>query len=160
MSIKLPVPMFAFTPTVTSDDHLLIVGYDGAVSRQKSAYKMPVTNITSSNHPKLNSGTYTEWTELTATNYWFTGLVPSSSPPVVVGGENKGDTSTADIKMYDNKSWKKIGSLSSARSSVAVAAFNNTAIIIIGGYTKGDTIANCESSSVIVVELRQAELFH
>ena len=30
ISIKLPVPMAAFTSTITSDDHLLIVGYDGA----------------------------------------------------------------------------------------------------------------------------------
>ena len=153
--------MFAFTPTTTSDDHLLIVGYGGAVSRQRNAYKMPVTNITSSNHPKFNSGAYTEWTELTATDHWCTALVPSSSPPVVVG-KDKGDTTTADIKMYDdsNKSWKKIGSLSSARSMVAVAAVYNNAIIIIRGYTKGDTLANRKSSSVTVVELGQAEVHH
>ena len=64
--------------------------------------------------------------------------------------------------MYDNsnKSWKKIGSLSSARSGVAVAAVYNNAIIIIGGCTKGDTTANAEPSSVTVVELGQAELLH
>ena len=64
--------------------------------------------------------------------------------------------------MYDNsnKSWKKIGSLSSARSGAAVAAVYNNAIIIIGGYTKGGSKANRESSSVRVVELGQAELLH
>ena len=155
--------MFAFTPTITSDDHLLIVSYAGAVNRQRSAYKMPVPNITSSNDPKLNSDTYTKWTELTATDHRQTALVPtSSSIPVVVGGEDKGYTATADIKMYDNsnKSWKKIGSLSSARSAVAVAAVYNNAIIIIGGYTKGGSVATRESSSVTVVELGQAELLH
>ena len=62
--------------------------------------------------------------------------------------------------MYDNsnKSWKKVGSLSSARSAVAVAALHNNAIIIIGGYTKGDTEANAISSSLTLVELGQAEL--
>ena len=51
-------------------------------------------------------------------------------------------------------------SLSSARSSVAVAAVYNNAIIIIGGCTKGDTTANAKSSSVTVVELGQAKLLH
>ena len=64
--------------------------------------------------------------------------------------------------MYDNsnKSWKKIGSLSSARTSVAVAAIYNNAIIIIGGYTKEGSVVNAESSSLTVVELGQAELLH
>ena len=81
---------------------------------------------------------------------------------MVVGGHDGVGTTTADIKMYDNsnKSWKKIGLLSSARSDVAVAAVYNNAIIIIGGCTKGDTLANAASSSVTVVELGQAKLFH
>ena len=100
---------------------------------------------------------------MTVTDHWGTTLVPSSSPPVVVGGDDQtGTISTVDIKTYDNlnKSWKKIGSLSSARSQVAVAAVYNNAIIIIGGCTKGDTLANAKSSSVTIVELGQAELLH
>ena len=96
---------------------------------------------------------------LTVADHWCTALVPSSSPSVVVGGQDTtGTIPTADIKMYDNsnKSWKKIGSLSSARSCVAVAAVYNNAIVVIGGYTKGDTTANAELSSLTVVELGQA----
>ena len=163
VSIKLPVPMYAFTPIV-SDDHLLIVGYAGAdMKRYKSAYKIPVATVTASCDQQHNSDTPTKWTELTLADHWRTALVPSSSPPVVVGGEDIYTTgTTADIKMYDNSnnSWKKIGSLSSARSDVAVAAVYNNAIIIIGGCTKGDTTANILSSSVTVVELGQAELLH
>ena len=158
VSIKLPVPMYDFTPTI-SDDHLLIVGYSGADMKfYKSAYKIPVANITASINQPHNSDTPTKWTELTAANRDCIALVPSSSPPVIVGGEDTtGTIPTADIKMYD-KSWKKIGSLSSARSWVAVAAVYNNAIVVIGGCTKGDTIANRKSSSVTVVELGQAEL--
>ena len=82
---------------------------------------------------------------------------------MVVGGDDTtGTIPTADIKMYDNsnKSWKKIGSLSSARSRVAVAAVYNNAIVVIGGCTKGDTVAGAKSSSLTVVELGQAELLH
>ena len=161
LSIKLPVPMYAFTPTV-SDDHLLVVGYY-CVEKfvYKCAYKIPVANITSSINQQHNSDIPTKWTEMTIADQLYTALVPSSSPPVVVGGQCQG-TPTADIKMYDNsyKSWKKIGSLTSARSRVAVAAVYNNAIIIIGGCTKVGSITNVESSSVTVVELGQAELLH
>ena len=163
VSIKLPVPMWGFTPSIVSDDHLLIVGFSKAnMKSHKSAYKIPVANITASGDQQHNSDTPTKWTELTAADHWCTALVPSSSPPVVVGGDDRDDTPTADIKMYDNsnKSWKKIGSLSSARSYVAIAAVYDNAIIIIGGCTKGGSVANCKSSSVTVVELGQAELLY
>ena len=160
VSIKLPEPMYAFTPTI-SDDHLLIVGYgDADMNRDRSTYKIPVANITASIDQQHNSDTPTRWTELTRTNHWYTGLVPSSSPPVVVGGEDTTGTITADIKIYDNsnKSWKKIRSLSSARCRVAVAAVYNNAIVVIGGCTKGDTTANRKSASLIIVKMGQAEL--
>ena len=151
--------MCVFTPTITSDDHLLIVSYYSTdMCCHNDAYKIPVANITSTDH----SNTSTKWTELTPADHYHTALVPGSSPPVVVGGQTTatGGTPTEDIKIYDysNKSWKKIGSLSSARIYVAVAAVYNNAIIIIGGYTKGGS--NCKSSSVTVVELGQAELHH
>ena len=158
--INLPVPMYGFKPTI-SDDHMIIVGYYG-VERfiYRGAYKIPVANITASTDKLFNSDTPTEWTKLTVADHWCTALIPSSSPPVVVGGHQ--DTTTADIKMYDNsnKLWKKIGSLSFARSEAAVAAVCNNAIIIIGGHTRADTMANIKSSSVTVVELGQAELLH
>ena len=167
VSIKLPVPMYGFTPIV-SDDHLLIVGYGSTdMKGYSNAYKIPVANITASGDQQHNWYWYTptKWTKLTAADHWWTALVPSSSTPVVVGGKDhsdKGGVATADIKMYDNsnKSWKKIGSLSSARSVVAVAAVYNNAIIIIGGCTKGGSVANAKSSSVRIVEVGQAELLY
>ena len=163
VSIKLPVPMYGFTPTI-SDDHLVILDYaDANMIRQRSAYKIPVANITSSIDRLHNSDTPTKWTELTAADHYYTSLVPSLSPPVVVGGQDiTGTIPTADIKMYDNsnKSWKKIGLLSSARSWVTVAAVYNNAIVVIGGFTKGGGMANAKSSSLMLVELGQAELLH
>jgi len=156
-SIKLPVPMYGFTPTI-SDDHLLIVGYSGADFKvYNGAYKIPVANITTSIDQQHNSDTLTKWTQLTGADHWATALVPSSSPPVIVGGMDTIGT-TKDIKLYDSskKSWKKIGSLSFARSDAAVAAVYNNAIIVVGGCTKGDL----NSSGLTVVELGQAELLH
>ena len=162
LSIKLPVPMYSFTPTI-SNNCLLIVGYYGANKKtNRSAYKLPVANITASIDQQHKSDTLTKWTKITAAGHWDTALVPGSSPPVVLGGHGTTGTATADIKMYDSstKSWKKIESLSSAKSHVAVAAVYNNAIIIIGGCTKGGTVVNSKSSSVTLVELGQAELLH
>ena len=160
VSINLPVPMYYFTPIIT-DDHLLIVGYDDANDRRvANAYKIPVDDITRSGDQQQTSDTSTKWITMTNDTHWFTALVPSSSPPVVVGGEDQSNITISDIKMYDDssKSWKNISSLSSARSQVAIATVNNNAIIVIGGYTKGGNADDHRSSSVTTVELGQAQL--
>ena len=161
VSVRLPVPMYSFTPTI-SDGDLLIVGYGGVDLRCKNVYKIPFTNIVASIDQRRTYSirTSTKWTELTAPDHCFTALVPSSSPSVVVGGHDK--IPTADIKIYDNpnKSWKKIGSLSFARSMVAVAAIYDNAIVVIGGCTNGNGLASRQSSSLTVVELGQTELLH
>ena len=161
VSIKLPVPMFAFTPTI-SDDHLIVIGYyDADAINHKGTYKIPVANITASIDQQHKSDTPTKWIELNEADHWDTALVPSSTPTVVVGGQYEG-IATAVIAMHDNsnKSWKNIGSLSSARCDVSVAAVYNNAIVVIGGCTKGDSPANHKSSCLTVVELGQANLLH
>ena len=138
VSINLPVPMYDFTPII-ADDHYVIVGYyDADMKTNRSAYKIPVNEITRLGDQQQTSDTPTKWITMTSATHWDTALVPSSSPPVVVGGQDQSGT-TSDIKMYDDssKSWKNISSLSSGRSSVAIAAVSNNAIIVIGGYTKG-----------------------
>ena len=163
VSIKLPVPMYGFTPTIS--DNCLLIGKYSPTNTCKQFYKIPVADITAPMYKNRNSDTSTKWIELTLPTHWFTDLVPNASPPVIVGGEGTAGTIvTADIKMYNNsnKSWKKIGSLSSARTRVAVAAVYNIAstIVVIGGCTKGDNIANVKSSSLTLMELGQAELLH
>ena len=159
VSTKLPVPMHSIILT-TYNDYILIVGYDRSNKTYRQTYTIPLVNITASSDKQHDSNTSTKWTELTAADRYHTALVPSSSPPVVVSGQNTAGTTKAVIKMYNssNKSWRKIGSLSSARSAVGIAAVYNNAIIIIGGYTKGNSIADYLSSSLTMVELGQAEL--
>ena len=158
--IILPEPMFGFTPIV-SDNHLLIVGYHGVdSSRSKRAFKIPVASITkSSSHKHI---AHANWIKMTEATHWFTTLIPNSSPPVVIGGQNATNTAIADINMYDysNNIWKKVGSLSSARSYASVSAMYNNAIVVIGGYTKTRNKLSAKSSSVTLMELGQAELLH
>ena len=162
VAIKLPVPMRAFSPII-SDDYLLITGYSDGHEPKKAAYRLPVANITASIDGRHNSATSSRWTELTAVAHTHTALVPDSSPPVIVGGWHSRDqTLTADIKMYDNSdhSWRSVGSLSSARCYVGVAAVDDNAIVVIGGCSKGGYMADRDSSSLTVVELGEAELLH
>jgi len=154
VSIVLPVPMAIFTPIIT-EDHFLIVGYTAAdLECNNSAYKIPVGAITRSGDQQT-SDTPTKWITVTNATHWGTTLVPNSSPPVVVGGNDPMQTS--DIKMYD-KSWKTIASLSSAKTAVAIAAVNNNAIIVIGGCDSGGSVNDVLSSSLTTVELGQAQL--
>ena len=68
VSIKLPVPMYAFTPTI-SDGDLIIVGYDAAdMKSYKGTYKTSVANITASNDQQLDSAN--KWIKLTAADHW------------------------------------------------------------------------------------------
>jgi len=160
-SVILPVPMATFAPIIM-DDHLLIVGYtDVTVTRDKSVYKILIDHITKSCGRQQTSYAPTEWITMIKATHYYTALVPSSSPPVVVGGCDRYGVPTSAIKMYDDssKSWKNVASLSSARSEVVVAAVSNNAIIVIGGCTKGGIDAsNAKSSSLTTVELGQAQL--
>ena len=161
VTVKLPVPMWSFELTI-SDNNLLIVNYsDADMYIRNDAYTIPVSNITTSPDQQDNDGIPIKWTDLTKTDHRKMALVPNLSPPMVVGGENETGETTADIRMYDysSKSWKKIGSLLSARSAVAVASVYNNAIIVIGGRTKGDTLKNAISSSLTTVELGQIDSF-
>ena len=162
VSTKLPVPMYSFMPTV-SDGNLLIVGYsDGEKKRDRSVYKIPVADIVASDDQYQNRSTTTKWTELDVATHWGASLVPNSSPPMIVGGEDATNATTANIKMYDNSSklWKNSKLLTSARSYAAVAAISNDSIIVIGGCTKGGSGGNWNSSSLKLVQLGQAELLN
>jgi len=132
------------------------VGYN-FIGFYNDAYKISNAYITASN------GQEHQWNKLTTAAYFKVTPISGSSPPVVVGGRGKGrdgGISTAVISMYDNcnKSWMNVGSLSSARSHATVVTVHDNAIIVIRGCTKVKTIADCELSSLTVVELGQAEL--
>ena len=165
----LPIPMFNVKPII-SDGNLLFVEYYKCKSKHYlvggNGYKIPVADITSPAKQHMHIA----WTKLTPPPSVDVALVPnSSSPPIVIGGHRsspqdvnkdpilrKLDT-TANIEIQDDSSkrWKKIDSLSFARTCAAVAAVGNNAIVVIGGCTDANNFA---SSAVTTVELGQAEL--
>ena len=160
---RLPVPMFNIRPIISDGNLLFVQYYKSDYTVTRCGYKIPVADITS---PVKR---HTTWTELTPLSSSDVALVPNSSPLIAVGGHlsspqdahkdiklRKYDT-TANIEMYDDssKTWKKIDSLSFARTSPGVATVGNNAIVVIGGCTD---VNNTASSAITTVELGQAEL--
>ena len=142
VSAHLPVPMCSMKPTI-SGDYITIVGYKQGKSRFNTHYQIPVEEVISSLDQPLSTGAVTrQWKHLPSPTHHGTTTVPYSNPPVIIGGHNhsdQGGAPTSDVSLYDSSKnvWKKVDSLTTARTAVGVSLINNNTIIIMGGYTKG-----------------------
>ena len=157
--MKLPEPMWDPSLTI-SDDLLYIVGYSIATDRTNAAYQVPVDTITSS-AAQLTSNQTAHWTKLPPVPHYNTAIIPNSCPPVIIGGDIQGVT-TVDIRVLDvpNNSWKKIASLTTARSNTAVVPINHDSILVIGGITAGRGIEGAKAHATTRVEKGTVRLCH
>ena len=155
VSVKLPVPMWAIKPTI-SGDNITIVGYATAGSRYNGYYQIAIEEIL--DQPLSTSATSNQWKMMSPSPYYDTTTVPYSNPPVIIGGRshsNQGSVPTTDVSVYDSSknSWKKVGSLRSARCYVGVALLNNNSIIVIGGTSGGVGVEGAKACSLTTVEI-------
>ena len=161
VSTKLPEPMWNFTPTI-ANGHLIIVGFvDARNIRSTNAYKISAADITTStDQQRANSDKPTKWIKMANAISIFSALIPNTFPPMIVGGtDQSGTVPSSDIRINDGtgNSWRKVASLSSARSEITVASINDNAIIVFGGCTKGENQFASKVSCVSTVELGQAK---
>ena len=159
--MKLPEPMRCPSLTI-SNDLLYIVGY-GRTSgnRTSAAYQVPV-DITTSSAAQLTSDQTTHWTKLPPAPHFGTAIIPNSCPPVIIGGDEQ-YVPTVDITVLDvpNNSWKKVASLTTARSATAIVPINHDSILVIGGHTGGrDVIKEVLAHSISRVEKGTVRLCH
>ena len=155
--MKLPEPMRS--PSLTISDNLLyIVGYYRATGRTSAAYKLSIDIITS----PADQLTSNHWTKLPPAPHYYTAIIPNTSPPVIIGGDDIQYVPTADIRALDvpNNSWKKIASLTSPRSSTAVVPINHDSILVIGGIAGGRDVEEAEKNSITRVEKGSVRLCH
>ena len=157
--MKLPEPMWVPSLTI-SNDLLYIVGYDRPKGRTSAAYQVPVDTITSTD--QLTSDQTTHWTELPPAPHYQTAIIPNSCPPVIIGGHDKPGVPTIDITVLDvpNNSWKKIASLTTARSAAAIVTINHDSILVIGGYNGGMGTEGALAHSITRVEKGSVRLCH
>ena len=154
VDITLPVPMWAMSLTV-SGDKLYIVGYSQAKGRSTSVYQIPLMAIIEQPlHP--NELPPNDWVKLSSVPHHDTSVIPYSDPPVVLGGHSRGKA-IMGISFYSasENCWKTCATLSSARTSVAVANIYSDSIIVVGGNTKGGSVEAALGSSLTTVELGQ-----
>jgi len=159
-SILLPEPMWGIFPTI-SDSMIVIVGYQRADSEVTSeAYQLPADIITSSITPQAISDQTVQWTKLPHAPYYDTRIIPDSHPPVIMGGSDLQDIPTSDVVMLDNSGddWEKVASLSSPRDCVAVVPIDPNTILVLGGSTGGEGIAEAKAHSITTVEKGRATL--
>ena len=137
ISVCLSVPMWCIKLTV-SGDCANIVGYGTAFSSQiNKHYQISLQELLSLcdqkffGHNGMNSQLLHILTLLPSPPY--------SNPPMIIGGENLNGIATCDVTLYDDakKSWRKVDSLTSARSKVGLALLNNSTVMIIGGTSGG-----------------------
>ena len=162
MIARMKLPKAMWLPCLTkSDDMLYIVGYDIATSRTNAAYAVSVNMVTSS-ATQLTSNQTAHWTKLPPAPHAGTAIIPNSCPPTIIGGYDKQDVPTVDIRVLDvpNNSWKKIPSLTTARSSTAVVPINQDSILVIGGHTGGRGIEGAKAHSISTVEKGTVRLCH
>ena len=149
VSTKLPVPMWAINPTIAGK-HLLIVGYSHAGGRNKGSHQLPVSTITSSSDQVAS-----QWKELSYAPHYSTTTVPSSNPPLIIGGYDVKGVAISDISLYDTskKSWIQVDNLTTARCYVGVATISSNTIIVVGGTSGGLGVEANLSSSLPIVEI-------
>ena len=148
--LRLPVSMWGIKPTM-SGKHITVVGYTHAKGRTSGCYQMPIDDISSFTRP---NAACVQWQTFSSAPYFFTAIVPNSSPPIIIGGSSDKDV-TSDVTVYvkSKDTWRKVDSLTTARKHVGVALLNNTTAILVGGNTRVGGTDAAKSSSLATVEI-------
>ena len=156
-TVLLPRPMWGMFPTISNGD-LYIVGYTSPRGQSCKAYNLPVEIITST-LPLPAGDQSVQWVELPKTPYYNTITIPNTHPPVIIGGSTQG-VPTSDVAVLDDscKIWKRVSSLSSPRSDVAVVHIDSDTILVLGGCNGGKGIAGALAHSITTVEKGRAIL--
>ena len=160
VNTHLPIPMYKISAT-TCGDSFTIVGYQGADHiRYRDAYIIPIDKLLEEVEQTQQSVTSssdkdnTKWHQLADAPYWKTTLVPNTSPPVIIGGEDKQGNTVNDITIFDDtsNSWKRISSLPINCAYTTVAVINQC-IIVLGGAsdTKTGEITNATALSDAII---------
>ena len=161
---RMKLPEVMWLPSLTiSNNTLYIVGYYRANGNLTSAaYDVSVDMVISS-AAQLTSNQTAHWTKLPPAPHYGTAIIPNCSPPVIIGGSDIIQyAQTVDIRVLDvlNNSWKKIASLTTARSYTTVVPINHGSILVIGGNTGGRNPKEALAHSISTVERGTVRLCH
>ena len=147
----LPQPMWTISAT-TCNNSIIITGYGGADNSRYTTTCITTIDSIVQSHDDNN-----KWSKLCPTPYWYTTIVPHTTPPVIVGGED-GHKTQDNIMLYDDtsNSWRTVGFLPIRCAQTTVVTINNN-IIIVGGYTDGRNIETANATSLTSVMIGQLD---
>ena len=156
----LPQPMYQISATICSDS-FTIVGFTGAGnSGYRKTFMIPIEGIISlqqQTHSLSSTDEHsTKWHRLADAPYWKTAVVPNTSPPVIIGGEDEQDNTVNDITIYDDTTnkWNKISSLPINCAWTTVAVINQS-IIVMGGCSDTKTTETSRATTLSDVNVGQ-----
>ena len=155
VSVHFPVPMWGINPTISGDD-IIIVGYYTTANSYSACYHIPTEELIMSFDQSGAVPRPVQWKKFSTAPFFYTATIPFSNPPIIIGGCNRsGDVSTSDVSLYDTQmnSWRRVDSLTSARSNTGVSLINYDTVIAIGGCTKGKSIEAAMASTLTTVEI-------
>ena len=163
VSTHLPHPMM-FINVTTCNQSFIIAGYVGANGGvNNGTYIIAMDSLVGTEQQQsLTSSTSkgdNKWSELFHIPYWNTAIVPNTSPPVIIGGDDNQVKAVNNISLYDdsNDRWRTVSSLPISCAGATVATINDT-IIVAGGYTDVSTNEAANATTLTSVVLGQLEL--
>lgn len=161
VSTHLPQPMYNISATMC-DDSFTIVGYcyKGG-GRSRNAFTIHIDEIVSQEESVSSSvdENSSKWHKLSDAPYWFTVVVPNTSPPILIGGSDEQRNTVNDVTLYDNASnnWKKISSLPISCAFTTVGVINQS-ILVMGGASDAKTSKSYDASVLTDVHAGQLVL--
>jgi len=146
-----------FINATTCGNSIVITGYhDQDGTRSNGVYISTIDNLI--DHSTTSSSANDDkWTSLCDTPYWRATIVPQTTLPVILGGEDKQHNATDTIMAYDDStnSWRTILSLPIKCNHTTIITFSHS-IIMAGGCTSNRTVPianNTSLTSVMIGEL-------
>ena len=162
LSTHLPQPMSDINAT-TCNQSFIIAGYTNAEGYEyNQSYIISMDSLVGADQQSLTSSTSEDdnkWSQLRYTPYFRTAIVPNTSPPVIIGGEDNQWKAVNNISLYDDSSnsWRTVSSLPISCTRATVATINDV-IIVAGGCTDTSTMETVNATTLTSVVLGQLEL--
>ena len=161
VSTYLPRPMKLINAS-TCNQFFIIAGYEGADnSSYCGTFIITMDSLLEhqQSHTSSTSESDNKWSELFPTPHYNSTIVPYTSPPVIIGGEDQHSKMVNKISLYDDSSdsWSPIEISPITCTGATVATINNI-IIIAGGYTDGSSFEATNATTLTSVVLGQLEL--
>ena len=159
-NLTLPQPMYAMQ-FIISSAHLYVasadITYDVAIdtgTTTRTVWQLPLTALANVLTTEGDNVSH-HWTEIAPTPYYNSVLLQDTAHVVAVGGDDKSDTPTSDVFVYNpnNNKWSKVGQLGVPRVHCAVVSLSSTSFIVCGGCTDTRDMRNTHLTSVEMVHV-------